>query len=56
MTEPCEVELWPCGYVAKCSAPQCRRRAATIPRYLDSQERPDHQTKRLRHPRERAMR
>ena len=28
MTEPCEVELWPCGYIAKCSAfpvPPARR-------------------------------
>jgi hypothetical protein len=24
------VELWPCGYVAKCSAPECRRPATTI--------------------------
>jgi hypothetical protein len=28
----------------KCSAPECRRRATTILRYLDNQERPDHQT------------
>jgi hypothetical protein len=26
------------------SAPECRRRATTILRYLDNQERPDHQT------------
>jgi hypothetical protein len=44
MTEPLQVELWPCGYVARCSAPECRRRATTILRYLDNQERPDHQT------------
>jgi hypothetical protein len=44
MTEPQVVELWPCGYVAKCSAQDCRRRATTILRYLDNQERPDHQT------------
>jgi hypothetical protein len=44
MTEPRQVELWPCGYVAKCSAQECRRRATTILRYLDNQERPDHQT------------
>jgi hypothetical protein len=44
MTEPQTVELWPCGYTAKCSAPECRRRATTILRYLDSQERPDRQT------------
>jgi hypothetical protein len=43
MTEPRQVELWPCGYTAKCSTPECRRRATTILRYLDSQERPDHQ-------------
>jgi hypothetical protein len=43
MTEPRQVELRPCGYTAKCSAPQCRRRATTILRYLDNQERPDHQ-------------
>jgi hypothetical protein len=38
MTEPRKVDLWPCG-----SAQDCRRRATTILRYLDSQERPDHQ-------------
>ena len=27
---PWEVELWPCGYVAKCSALGCHGRAATI--------------------------
>jgi hypothetical protein len=27
MTEPREVELWLCGYIAKCSAPECRQRA-----------------------------
>jgi hypothetical protein len=43
MTEPQVVELWPCGYVAKCSARECRRRANTILRYLDNQERPDRQ-------------
>jgi hypothetical protein len=42
MTESQVVELWPCGYVARCSA-RDRRRATTIPRYLDHQERPDHQ-------------
>jgi hypothetical protein len=42
MTEPQVIKLWPCGYVAKCSAPDCRRRATTILRYLDNQERPDH--------------
>jgi hypothetical protein len=44
MTDPRVVELWPCGYVAKCSARDCRRHATTILRYLDNQERPDHQT------------
>jgi hypothetical protein len=44
MTEPQVVELWPCGYVANCSAQKCRRRATIILRYLDSQGRPDRQT------------
>jgi hypothetical protein len=44
MTEPREVELWPCGYSAECSVPWCRRRATTILRYLDAQERPYRQT------------
>jgi hypothetical protein len=44
MTEPQVIELWPCGYVAKCSAPDCRRRATTILRFLDNQERPARQT------------
>jgi hypothetical protein len=44
MTEPRQVEFWPCGYVAKCSAPEYRRGATTIVRYLDNQERPDQQT------------
>jgi hypothetical protein len=43
VSEPRIAELWPCGYVAKCSAPECRWRATTL-RYLDNQERPDHQT------------
>ena len=34
--EPQVIELWPCGYVAKCSAPECRRRPTTILRYLDN--------------------
>jgi hypothetical protein len=38
------VELWPCGYTAKCSAPECCGRASTILRYLDNQDRPDRQT------------
>jgi hypothetical protein len=44
MTEPREVEVWPCGYTAKCSASDCRRRATTILRYLDNQGRPEGQT------------
>jgi hypothetical protein len=44
MTGPQVIELWPCGYVAKCSARECRRRVTTILRYLDNQGRPDHQT------------
>jgi hypothetical protein len=44
MSEQQMVELWPCGYTARCSAPDRRRRATTILRYLDNQERPDHQT------------
>jgi hypothetical protein len=43
LSEPRTVELWPCGYTARCSAPECRRRASTILRYVDNQERPDHQ-------------
>ena len=35
MTEPREVELWPCGYDARCSARGCRRRATTILRRLN---------------------
>jgi len=38
------VEFWPCGYTARCSARECRRRATTILRYLDNQGRPDRQT------------
>jgi hypothetical protein len=44
MSEPQLVELWPCGYTARCSAWYCRWRATTILRYRDNQERPDHQT------------
>ena len=45
MTEPLEVELWPCGYSATCSAPGCAVAAATtILRYLDDQGRPYRQT------------
>lgn len=41
MTEPSEVELWPCGYDARCSARGCRRRATTILGRLDDQGRLD---------------
>jgi hypothetical protein len=45
MTEPQgTVELWPCGYIARCSAPGCGRRPTTILRYLDSHGRFGHQT------------
>ena len=44
MTEPRNVELWPCGYTARCSTHECRRRATTILRYLDNQGRPYRQT------------
>ena len=40
MSEPREVEVWPCGYVAKCSVPWCQQLATTILRYLDKQGRP----------------
>jgi hypothetical protein len=40
MSKPLEVEVWPCGYVAKCSVPWCRRHATTIMRYLDNRGRP----------------
>ena len=44
MTEPREVEPWPCGYTRNAQRRKRRRRATTILRYLDNQERPDHQT------------
>jgi hypothetical protein len=44
MTEPREVELWPCGYTSRCSAQGCRRPATTILRYLDSRGRFERQT------------
>jgi hypothetical protein len=44
MTEPRQMEFWLCGYTSRCSAPECRRRATTILRYLDNQGRPDRQT------------
>jgi hypothetical protein len=44
MTEPEVIELWPCDYIAPCTARECCRRATTILRYLDNKERPDHQT------------
>jgi len=39
-----EIQRWPCGYTARCSVLECRRRATMILRYLDNQERPDRQT------------
>jgi hypothetical protein len=39
-----EGRIWPCGYVAKCSVPWCRRRTTKILRYLDSGGRPYRQT------------
>jgi hypothetical protein len=44
MTERREVALWACGYAARCAANECRRRATTILRYLDSQWCSDRQT------------
>ncbi len=44
MTNPREVEVWPCGCSSRCSAPGCRRRATTILRYLDAKGRPYRQT------------
>jgi hypothetical protein len=43
MTQAQVIELWPCSDTVKCSSRGCRRRATTILRYLDNQERPDHQ-------------
>jgi hypothetical protein len=40
MSKPLEVEVGPCGYVAKCSVPWCRWHATTIMRYLDNRGRP----------------
>jgi hypothetical protein len=37
MSTPREVEVWPCGYSATCSALNCRRGGPKILRYLDSQ-------------------
>jgi hypothetical protein len=54
MTKPQTIELWPCGYTAKCSAPECRRRATTILRYLDGAGPTRTSDRRLRHPRARA--
>ena len=44
VSEPREVEVWPCGYSSACSVPWCRRRATTVLRYLDNQGRPYRQT------------
>jgi hypothetical protein len=50
-----EVELWPCGYVAKCSALGCHRRAATIlPISTPGTTRSSYRC--LRYPREQAVR
>jgi hypothetical protein len=52
MSEQQMVELWPCGYTARCSAPDRRRRATTILRYLDNQEAARSSDRSLRRPRE----
>jgi hypothetical protein len=39
MAETPQVEVWPCGHVAKCSVPWCRQRATRILRDLDNQGR-----------------
>jgi hypothetical protein len=45
MSEPWgTVELWPCGYLTRCAAPECRERATTILRYSTTRGRPDRQT------------
>ena len=31
------VEVWPCGYIARCSIPECPQRATTMLLYLDDQ-------------------
>ncbi len=44
MTEPCEVELWPCGYIAKCSAfpvPPARRYHPALSRQPGAARPPD---------------
>ena len=33
------VEIWPCGYIARCSMPDCPQRATAMLFYLDDQER-----------------
>jgi len=38
------LQLWPCSYIAGCSAAGCRRRATAILRYFDSKGRFGHQT------------
>jgi hypothetical protein len=35
-----EIELWPCGYEARCRVRNCRARATTIARSVDSIGRP----------------
>ena len=44
MTEPQVIELWPCDYAARCSAPECRRRASTICAISTTRGDPDRQT------------
>jgi hypothetical protein len=56
MTEPGEVELWPCGYSARCSTRECRRRATTILRDLHQPEAARSSDRGLRYPREQAER
>jgi len=38
------LQLWPCSYIAGCSARGCRRRATTILSCLDNQGRFEYQT------------
>jgi hypothetical protein len=46
MSEPREVELWPCpsGYTVRCSVHKCPQRATMILRFLDDQGRLESQT------------
>jgi hypothetical protein len=38
-----EIELWPCGYEVTCRVRNCRARATTIARSIDTGGRPIHQ-------------